>query len=384
MKKLGLLLFLVLGLTACGDDKNDPAPEQHVTCSISAPAEGATIDMAEKMITKGEATVDIGKISNVTLKIGDKLISEVTSVPFSYEYTFEANQATGALKIELTVKGDQGVMATSEVNVTLKKTEPTPKPEDGKMIDPRDNHQYKIVTIGEQTWMAENLAYLPSVNKPDAAATSEGEARYFVFNYYGENVTEAKATKEYKTYGVLYNWYAAMNQTNATGGDAEAIPSGIQGICPQGWHVPSKAEWKKLESFVAGELEPVEGNVWTDDFGDSHSDPDCKNVWSALTGKLEVGGWGESGMADENPDLANGPRNTYGFNVIPAGQCLQVGGFETPKSPSRTDFWGTDKAAYGAGTIYFSNMSYKLGYSSDNSKGGIQVKRGLSVRCVKD
>ena len=44
MKKLGFLLFLVLGLTACGDDNNDPAPEQHVTCAISSPTEGATID----------------------------------------------------------------------------------------------------------------------------------------------------------------------------------------------------------------------------------------------------------------------------------------------------------------------------------------------------
>ena len=43
--------------------------------------------------------------------------------------------------------------------------------------------------------------------------------------------------------------------------------SGIQGICPNGWHLPSKAEWKKLENFVADELAPVEGNVWTDDEG---------------------------------------------------------------------------------------------------------------------
>lgn len=167
------------------------------------------------------------------------------------------------------------------------------------MIDPRDNHEYKIVTIGEQIWMAENLAYLPSVSKPEAAATSDGDPLYFVFNYDGEDVNAAKATKEYKTYGVLYNWYAAMNQKNATGGDAEAIPSGIQGICPSGWHLPSKAEWKKLESFVVSELAPVEGNVWTDEDGNKYSDKDCKNVWSALTGKLDTDGWGESGMIDE-------------------------------------------------------------------------------------
>ena len=120
----------------------------------------------------------------------------------------------------------------------------------------------------------------------------------------------------------------------------------------------------------------------SDDEGNKYSDKDCKNVWSALTGKLDADGWGESGMIDENPDLAKGPRDTYGFNVIPAGQCYQSGSFEMPKSQSRTDFWSTDQATYGAGTVYFSNMSYGLGYSSD--KGGIQVKRGLSVRCVKD
>lgn len=95
---------------------------------------------------------------------------------------------------------------------------------------------------------------------------------------------------------------------------------------------------EKLESFVVSELAPVEGNVWTDEDGNKYSDKDCKNVWSALTGKLDTDGWGESGMIDENPDLANGPRDTYGFNVIPAGQCYHSGGFETPKSKSRTDF----------------------------------------------
>ena len=52
MKKFGFFLFAVLGLIACGDDNNDPTPEQHVTCSISAPAEGATVNIAEKMTIK--------------------------------------------------------------------------------------------------------------------------------------------------------------------------------------------------------------------------------------------------------------------------------------------------------------------------------------------
>lgn len=146
------------------------------------------------------------------------------------------------------------------------------------MIDSRDNHVYKTVEIGEQTWMAENLAYLPKVNKPITAVTCEGETLYYVLNYDGEDVNAAKSTAEYKLYGALYNWYAAMNKESAEGSNADAIPSGVQGICPNGWHLPSKAEWKKLEDFVASKLDPVKGNVFKDDFGGESFDDDCKNV----------------------------------------------------------------------------------------------------------
>lgn len=56
-----------------------------------------------------------------------------------------------------------------------------------------------------------------------------------------------------------------MNKENEEGKDADAVPSGVQGICPSGWHLPSKAEWKILENFVAEQLTPVEGDVWEDD-----------------------------------------------------------------------------------------------------------------------
>lgn len=375
MKKYGFLLFLVLGLMACSEDNNDPAPEQHVTCALTAPAEGATIDIAETMTIKGEATINYGEISSVTLKVGNKVISEVTKVPFTHEYTFEVGQAEGALKIELTIKGDQGAMSTSEINVTLENTEPTPEPEEGEIVDPRDNHVYKVVTIGEQTWMAENLAYLPQVNKPATAVTCTGELYYYVWNYDGEDKVAAKNTTEYKKCGVLYNWYAAMNQQNATGGDPEAIPSGVKGVCPTGWHVPSKAEWKKLEDFVANELPPVIGNKWEDDFGDEHFDSDCKNVWSALAG---TEGWTESGNSSTNPDLANGPRNTYKLNITPSGECFHTGTFGTSKV--MTYFWTTEVQASGSGNISFSNNTYRPAFSNF---GTVPV-RGYPVRCIKD
>ena len=102
--------------------------------------------------------------------------------------------------------------------------------------DARDNQTYRIVTIGSQTWMAENLKYLPSVVGPGPG--SKKTPHYYVYGYNGTNVTDAKATANYNTYGVLYNWPAAMNGAASS----TTNPSGVQGVCPDGWHLPSDAE----------------------------------------------------------------------------------------------------------------------------------------------
>jgi len=97
----------------------------------------------------------------------------------------------------------------------------------GTFIDSRDNHEYKWVKIGNQIWMAENLAYLPAVNhvKPDTSIMSH----YYIYGHDSTDVNAAKATYNYDTYGVLYDCSAALIS------------------CPAGWHLPSDAEWKQLE-----------------------------------------------------------------------------------------------------------------------------------------
>lgn len=133
---------------------------------------------------------------------------------------------------------------------------------DNSFVDKRDNNIYKFVTIGKQTWMAENLKYLPSVVGPEKLSTTE--AHYYVYDYKGTNVTEAKATENYKIYGVLYNWTAAM----AGEEDSPYNPSGVQGICPDGWHLPSEAEWNELSNnlgkadVAGGKLKEAGTNHW--------------------------------------------------------------------------------------------------------------------------
>jgi uncharacterized protein (TIGR02145 family) len=86
--------------------------------------------------------------------------------------------------------------------------------------------EYPIVGIGSQCWMAKNIAYLPSVVGPGTG--SETISYYYVYGYNGTDVSAAKATSNYTTYGVLYNWTAANT------------------ACPSGWHLPTDAEFTTL------------------------------------------------------------------------------------------------------------------------------------------
>jgi uncharacterized protein (TIGR02145 family) len=90
-------------------------------------------------------------------------------------------------------------------------------------------YDYSTVQIGEQCWFAENCRYLPVVSS--SSAGSETSPYYYVYGYEGSTVSEAKATENYETYGVLYNWPAFMTE----------------GICPSGWHIPSDGEWQTME-----------------------------------------------------------------------------------------------------------------------------------------
>lgn len=130
-------------------------------------------------------------------------------------------------------------------------------------IDERDNEVYNIVQIGSQIWMAENLKYYPSIDDlVNSSVGSATEPHYYVYNYYGIQPPSAEAINNFNNYGVLYNWAAAMNGANSS----NTSPSGVQGVCPDGWHLPSVAEWNQLISFVGtnagSKLKEIGDDYW--------------------------------------------------------------------------------------------------------------------------
>lgn len=105
----------------------------------------------------------------------------------------------------------------------------------GDQVIDYDGNIYATVTIGTQTWLAENLK---STHYADGT-TIEG-----VYDY--ENNASMGTS-----YGKLYTWEAAMRGAAATGNS----PSGVQGVCPAGWHLPSTSEWETLTNYVSSHYE---------------------------------------------------------------------------------------------------------------------------------
>jgi uncharacterized protein (TIGR02145 family) len=91
------------------------------------------------------------------------------------------------------------------------------------ITDSRDGETYSVVKIGNQCWMAENLRYNASGSWLNPANPST-------------------------VYGRLYDWATVMNGS----GSSSSSPSGVQGICPSGWHLPSDAEWTTLTTAIGG------------------------------------------------------------------------------------------------------------------------------------
>lgn len=186
-------------------------------------------------------------------------------------------------------------------------------------IDTRDGKSYETVIIGTQCWMKENLNVGTRIDGSQNQ-TDNSLIEKYCYNDYEDSCD---------VYGGLYQWNELMDY--ATG-------PGLQGICPDAWHVPTKNEWDTLNNYVS---------------------------WSSNA--LKAVGQGSGNGAGTNTSgftaLLGGHRSGSGF-----GGIHEIVGFWN--SNAQTDTY---------------SYRYNLSGSNDVISGGVTQRiYGLSVRCIWD
>ena len=177
----------------------------------------------------------------------------------------------------------------------------------GTFTDSRDDKTYKWVKVGSQVWMAENLNF-----------AAEGSVCYYnTESYCG-------------TYGRLYNWHAAMS------------------ACPEGWHLPSDAEWEVLVKYA---------------------DPNATGDWDNISARhlKAASGWTADG---KNLDA-------YGFSALPGGSGSYNGYFGNEGN------FGLWWSATNSNDL---SAFYRIMYNDYEHVGRFNVdnRELLSVRCLRD
>ena len=198
---------------------------------------------------------------------------------------------------------------------------------EGALTDSRDGQTYKTVTIGSQTWMAQNLNYKTTNS--------------FCYESSAENCEK---------YGRLYLWSAAMDSvgtwsTNGKGcGDLTSCSptAPVRGVCPESWHLPSKSEWETLFTAVGGES-------------------------TASKVLKSTSGWNGNGNGTDD----------FGFSALSAGYRFVRGDYDL--EGSNAYFWSS--------TENDNNRAILMSLNSNDGNAilnGNYKFLGLSVRCLKD
>jgi uncharacterized protein (TIGR02145 family) len=197
----------------------------------------------------------------------------------------------------------------------------------GTMMDSRDGKTYKTVTIGDQIWMAENMAFKV-----------------------GNSPCYQNKEKNCRKYGRYYDWKSAMK------------------ACPSGWRLPSKDDFDKLVVSVISE--PLEADSWR------LRQAKERILIQMLNSKK---GWYKNG---------NG-LDLYGFSAVPAGDVTGngEGGFRFRLMGYGTYFWSSSNSWNISDSHDFFSLYYTVGGSYENEVIGFfnyPDDAPLSVRCVRD
>jgi uncharacterized protein (TIGR02145 family) len=221
-----------------------------------------------------------------------------------------------------------------------------------------EGQTYKTVKIGTQTWLAKNL--------------NNGVAGSKCYDNDPANCDK---------YGRLYDWATAMSLPPGCNENScsSQIQSKHRGICPNGWHIPSNADWDKLMEFVGGistagtKLKAKSG--W-DGNGNGTDDYD----FSALPGGL-LGHWEDSDDSDCS-DCSSGSDGggSSGSDFYEIGNW---GLWWSATEGDKDKEYGDYRRAYSR-FMFSDDDDYHGSNSSVHSENGYYKQPLTSVRCLKD
>lgn len=318
-------------------------------CTIAREGEvgkfGSTYYICKSKVWTTATVLEYDTYGKTCLTEGSIVVGEIVT---SNKYVCDAEVFRIANNVEISL--DKGCVSYTEGNAIRKNlsqildsvylcnsgvwnasTEYIVEPEYGSLIDTRDGKTYKTITVGDQTWMAENLNYSDSL-------TYRGmKGRSWCYKNSLDSCTK---------YGRHYTWAAAMDSAGVFSlngkdcGWGTCMPAyPVRGICPEDWHLPTGAEWKTLYSAL--------GSI----------------PYTMQTKNYEK--W---------PDA-----NDYGFSASPVGYYdAQKGNFSYVGE--RAYFWSSTNSEYNSTGAY----AWRLDAENASLNFFSNKYHGFAVRCLKD
>ena len=336
-----ILVAAIACMVACGDDSS------------------ASVDANDEPVSEESSSSSVDPISSSSLQ-GDKLSSS-SSEKQSVSSSSSVEEPPTSSETESSSSSSEGDVSSSssedKVNCSAllegetgwnwnvpKECRFNPDIDYGTMTDERDGKVYRTVKIGEQTWMAENLNF-----DPGQGGSGEDEYEWsWCYNNEEKNCDVA---------GRYYTWAAAIDSVKLANDADNPQDCGygkecgvastrsatlVQGVCPTGWHLPSRAEWNSL--FTAVGDESTAGKVL----------------------KSQTGWYNRGNGTD-----------AFGFSALPAGG----------RNGDEDYYNEGDYAYFWSSTELNSSYAYRmyLDYGSVSATLSFKNKDdGFSVRCVKD
>ena len=327
-----LTIFILLPYSC---DKKEETENKSPTCTITSPINGDEFEQGATVTISVNADDTDGNVMEVRFEIDNIGVSSAISYPYNYEWS-TSDVETGIHTIRAVAKDNEDCSTSDEINIVIANEDTI-----GTVTD-YDENTYNTIKIGTQWWMAENLKvthYSGGVEIELVEDSSLWDALSYnnkAMCYHSNSMDNANI------YGALYTWAATTNNTRSNIKD----PVIVQGVCPDGWHIPNDEEWTELiiylggDSIAGGKLKEVGTTFW------------C------------------------NPNT--GANNESGFSALPGGSRYEYGSFGNLRCWAR--FWSATEAYISTSASYYAlrhDATSIHRFTTDRTSG-------FSVRCVKD